>query len=107
MTIPNQSKTSVTIACPDTTTMRPQTRRQTSLDSPGWYNTEGGMTLEDFTLRFTTYQKRFERYQNRCAQNIVMALIGPTPVALFVFNPIALLIWLLVGIWVVAGKRVD
>jgi hypothetical protein len=41
-----------------------------------------------------------EIYQGRCAQNIVMALLRPTPLVLFLFNPICLLlVWLCVVVW--------
>ncbi|EMC91848.1 hypothetical protein BAUCODRAFT_152212 [Baudoinia panamericana UAMH 10762] len=69
-------------------------------DSPGWYNTEGGMTLDDFAARLNTTLSRFEQWQGKCAQSVVMALMRPTPIMLFVLNPVALMIWLaLVGWW--------
>ncbi|KAF2764987.1 hypothetical protein EJ03DRAFT_355292 [Teratosphaeria nubilosa] len=79
---------------------RPQARRQVSRDSPGWYNTDGGMTLDDFAKRMNTYMSRFEQWQSKCAQNVVMALMRPTPIVLFLFNPISMLVLLLVAaVW--------
>ena len=78
---------------------RPSYRRQASRESPGWYNTEGGMTLDDFAKRLDTTLSRIEQYGTRSAQSVVMALMTPTPIALFIFNPVSLLIWLVVAIW--------
>nr|OQO20990.1 hypothetical protein B0A51_13005 [Rachicladosporium sp. CCFEE 5018] len=64
--------------------------------SSGWYDTTDAPTLEDFASQAQTWAKRIERYQQRCATNVVMALIGPTPVTLLVFNPLSLLLWLVV-----------
>lgn len=84
-----------------TPTRRPPHKRRTSRDSPGWYITDGGMTLDDFAKRLNTTLSRIEQYQGRCAQNVVMALMGPTPLLLFIFNPVT--IFLLVLIWWLLG----
>ena len=78
---------------------RPYQKRRPSRDSPGWFLTDHNPTLDDFASRLNTALARFERYQNRCAQNVVMALIGPTPVVLFVLNPLSLLLWMALGVW--------
>jgi len=57
------------------------------------------MTLDDFSRRLDTRLSKIERYQSKCAQNIVMALMTPTPVALFLLNPISLLIWMVLAVW--------
>ncbi|KAK5117307.1 hypothetical protein LTR62_005924 [Meristemomyces frigidus] len=75
-----------------------------SRESPGWYNTEDGMTLDDFAERLNSLIGRFERWQGKCAQNVVMALMRPTPIVLFVFNPVALVLWMVVlWLWLVRG----
>jgi hypothetical protein len=70
-------------------------------NSSGWYTpNENNLTLEELAKRMNTRAKRLEIYQGRCAQNIVMALLRPTPLVLFLFNPICLmLVWLCVVIW--------
>nr|POE72389.1 hypothetical protein CFP56_12262 [Quercus suber] len=83
---------------------RPTPSRQISRDSPGWYNTDGGMTLDDFAKRLNTTLSRFEQWQGRCAQNVVMALMRPTPIALLVFNPISVLLYVLLICWWVVGR---
>ncbi|KAH9807838.1 hypothetical protein Tdes44962_MAKER06354 [Teratosphaeria destructans] len=91
---------SPTLSARSSPSKRPQARRQVSRDSPGWYNTDGGMTLDDFAKRLDTYMSRFEQWQSKCAQNAVMALMRPTPIVLFLFNPISMLVWLLVAaVW--------
>ena len=82
---------------------RPTYKRRQSSDSPGWYNTEGGLTLDDFKNRLDTKLYRIEQWQNRCAQNSVMALMRPMPVVLFLCNPITVLIWLAVAVWRYSG----
>ncbi|TKA65282.1 hypothetical protein B0A55_09534, partial [Friedmanniomyces simplex] len=74
------------------TQQRPPYKRSppSSSTSSGWYNTENTPTLDDIAARLNTTLSRFEQWQSRCAQNVVMALIGPTPVVLFVLNPVAL-----------------
>lgn len=73
-------------------------------NSPGWYNTDGGLTLDDFARRLNTRISKFEQWQGRCAQNVVMALMRPTPVSLFLFNPMALLIYLGLVVWWVSAR---
>ena len=88
-----------------TSTIRPGSRnshkRSSSKDSSQWYNTTENMTLEDFADRLNTLEKRFERFVSQCATNIVMALLRPTPLVLFLFNPVCLIaIAMLVLCWV-------
>lgn len=87
-----------TPSSPSPSTKRPPHKRHPSRDSPGWYNTEDGMTLDDFAQRLNTTLSRLEQYRGRCAQNLVMALMRPTPLVLFVFNPMSLVVWIVVGV---------
>jgi hypothetical protein len=80
-------------------------RSPPSRDSPGWYNTEGGMTLDDFAARLNSLIGKFEQWQGKCAQNVVMALMRPTPIALFVLNPIALVLWIALFAWWLSGRK--
>ncbi len=71
-----------------------------SSTSSGWYDTARNPTLDDIAARLNTTLSRFEQWQSRCAQNVVMGLLGPTPVVLFVLNPAALVVWgALLGWW--------
>lgn len=80
-------------------------RRSSSNNSAGWYtNTENALTLEEFGRRLNTRWKRFEIWQGRCAQNVVMALLRPTPLILFALNPVCLILYVLVGCWWFAGR---
>lgn len=63
------------------------------------------MTLDDFAKRLNTTISKFEQWQSRCAQNVVMALMRPTVVVLFVFNPISLLLWVVLMVWWLSGGR--
>jgi len=65
--------------------------------------------LDDFARRLETRVKRFEIWRGKSAQNVVMALMRPTPVVLFLFNPIALVLWvvLLIWWWSSSGKKGD
>lgn len=83
---------------------RPTHSRQSSRDSPGWYNTDGGMTLDDFAKRLDTTLSRVEQWQGRCAQNVVMALMRPTPIVLLVFNPISVILYIVLVCWWVVGR---
>lgn len=56
------------------------------------------MTLDDFAQRLNTMLGRFEQWQGQCAKNVVMALFSPTPVVLFVFNPLALMLWVVLAV---------
>lgn len=78
---------------------RPGSSRRSSRDSPGWYNTEHNPTLDDFARRLETRMKRFEIWRGKSAQNVVMALMRPTPIVLFLFNPIALALWFVLLVW--------
>jgi hypothetical protein len=62
------------------------------------------MTLDDFAHRLNTTTKRIERWQGACAQNVVMALMRPTPIVLFLFNPVSLVLWGLVVVWYFSGS---
>lgn len=73
---------------------RPGSSRRSSRDSPGWYNTDDNPTLDDFARRLETKMKKFEIWRGRSAQNVVMALMRPTPVVLFLFNPMMFLVWI-------------
>ena len=57
------------------------------------------MTLDDFARRLDTTLSRLEQWQARCAQNMVMALMRPTPLIIFVFNPVCLMLWLALAVW--------
>ncbi|KAF2723884.1 hypothetical protein K431DRAFT_301403 [Polychaeton citri CBS 116435] len=75
-------------------------RRPTSRDSPGWYNTAEGLTLNDFADRNKTFLKRCEKYSSDCATGVVMALLSPTPtVLLIVLNPAVLIFGMLLGLY--------
>ncbi|KXL45137.1 hypothetical protein M433DRAFT_124 [Acidomyces richmondensis BFW] len=77
---------------------RSKTCRQVR-DSPGWYNTQDNLTLEDIARRLETRISRFEQWRSTCAQSIVMALMRPTPVVLFLFNPVAMMLWVTILCW--------
>ena len=83
---------------------RPSTpSRQPSWDRSKWYNETDNPTLDDFARRLETTAKRIEHWQSACATNIVMALLRPTPVALFVFNPVSLFLLVVMLItWLLA-----
>ncbi|TKA35905.1 hypothetical protein B0A54_12352 [Friedmanniomyces endolithicus] len=82
---------------------RPPYKRSSSSSSrsSGWYDTTRNPTLDDIAARLNTSLSRFEQWQSRCAQNVVMGLLGPTPVVLlFVLNPVGLVVWgVLLGWW--------
>jgi hypothetical protein len=85
-----------------TSTIRPSSNHKRS-DSSSWYNTSDNLTLEDFEARLENWEKRFERWVSTCTTNIVMALLRPTPLVLFLFNPVCLIaIVLVMMVWVVA-----
>ncbi|KAK3071197.1 hypothetical protein LTR53_009077 [Teratosphaeriaceae sp. CCFEE 6253] len=75
---------------------RPQPPRapsSRSSDNAGWYHTADNLTLDDFAARLDTTLYRLAAWQTRCAQNVVMALMGPAPLVLFALNPMALVVW--------------
>lgn len=78
-------------------------RRAPSTDSPGWYlSSESTPTLEDFATRSQTLLKRFERFQTRCATDVVMALMRPGTMVLFVLNPVAIMLYIALAVaWAV------
>lgn len=85
---------------------RPPHKRQLSRDSPGWYNTEGGMTLDDFAERCKTTLSRCEWWVGRSGQNVVMALMRPTPLLLFFLNPVSIFLWVMVFlVWMWAREH--
>ena len=103
--LPERQRATLTTLSPSTKARRPApAKRQLSRDSPGWYNTEDGMTLDDFAKRLNTTLSRIEQFQSRCAQNVVMALMRPTPLVLFVFNPICLIVWVVLLVWWIVGR---
>ncbi|KAK1809180.1 hypothetical protein LTR12_016473 [Friedmanniomyces endolithicus] len=100
---PNPSPTTTTPAPrqrPPFKRSSPSTTASSSSTSSGWYDTTRNPTLDDIAARLNTTLSRFEQWQSRCAQNVVMGLLGPTPVVLFVLNPVALAVWgLVLGWW--------
>lgn len=79
-------------------------RSASSKSSPGWYSKEGELSLEDFAEQLKTRRKRFEVYMGRCGQSVVMAILfSPTPLVLFLLNPISLMVWMVVGVWMLWG----
>ncbi|KXT09305.1 hypothetical protein AC579_2861 [Pseudocercospora musae] len=97
---------SMTSSLPPSPSLRPKSRphARKSSYSPGWYTpNEYNFTLDDFARKLNTRSKKFEVWAGRCAQNVVMALFSPTPIVLFLFNPIALIVWLGLGWWWFAG----
>jgi hypothetical protein len=95
------SRSSSRDSASSSSTIRPGSHRRTySKDSSGWYNAEDNLTLEDFAARLDSMQGRVEQWISQCATNIVMALFRPTPLVLFLFNPVCLLfIAFMVVIW--------
>jgi hypothetical protein len=78
--------------------------RRVSTDSTGWYLDADTPSLKDFEVRAQTYAKRLERFASRCATNVVMGLMSPVAVVLFVFNPIMLVLMILVLIAALSGR---
>jgi hypothetical protein len=72
--------------------LRPKHLRRISSDSTGWYLDADTPSLKDFEIRAGTLAKRLEKFANRCATNVVMGLMSPAAVVLFVFNPIMLVL---------------
>jgi hypothetical protein len=103
-----QKTTTTTPTPPNTPTsspaLRPKHLRRISSDSTGWYLDADTPSLQDFEARAQTLVKRFEKFANRCATNVVMGLMSPAAVVLIVFNPImlallGLLIFAMLGGW--------
>lgn len=86
---------------PDSGTTTPSRRPGSSSSTPGtgWYNQENALTLDDYARRLNTASKRLEIWQGKCAQNVVMALMRPTPIVLFALNPICLILYVVLGVW--------
>ncbi|KAF2483078.1 hypothetical protein BDY17DRAFT_323842 [Neohortaea acidophila] len=80
-------------------TIRPSNSRKPSWDSAKWYDVDDQPTLEDFTVRLGTLSRRIDIWLGRCATNVVMGLLGPTPFALFFLNPMCLFLAFLGLIW--------
>jgi hypothetical protein len=78
--------------------LRPKHLRRVSSDSTGWYLDADTPSLKDFEIRAGTLAKRLEKFANRCATNVVMGLMSPAAVVLFVFNPVMLVLMVLVGV---------
>jgi hypothetical protein len=78
--------------------------RRVSTDSTGWYLDADTPSLKDFEVRAQTYAKRLERFASRCATNVVMGLMSPAAVVLFVFNPIMLVLIVLLLIAALSGR---
>lgn len=75
-----------------------------STDSTGWYLDTDTPSLKDFEVRAQTFAKRLEKYANRCATNVVMGLMSPAAVVLFVFNPIMLVLMVLLFLTMLGGR---
>jgi hypothetical protein len=99
---PTKSKpTNITANTPSTTPqtspsssprLRPKHLRRVSSDSTGWYLDADTPSLKDFEIRAGTLAKRLEKFANRCATNVVMGLMSPAAVVLFLFNPVMLVL---------------
>lgn len=97
-------------------TIRPPSRSSTSSRSStpkrtyssSWYNQDENPSLEDIARQLETLPKRFERWQNVCATNVVMALFSPTPAVLFLFHPMTWVMFVLLGlVWLTASRAVS
>lgn len=84
---------------------RPSHVRRTSSNGLRWYNEPNTTTLEEYAARARTMMKRFEKYQGDCAKNIVMGLMSPAAVALFLFSPLWILLWIAVASYWALGWR--
>jgi hypothetical protein len=84
--------------------IRPRQLRRVSTDSTGWYLDADTPSLKDFEIRAQTYAKRLERFTSRCATNVIMGLMSPAAVVLFVFNPIMLVMMVLLLIAALGGR---
>lgn len=83
--------------------IRPRQLRRVSSDSTGWYLDADTPSLKDFEVRAQTLAKRLEKFANRCATNVVMGLMSPAAVVLFIFNPIMLVLMVLMLIAMLGG----
>lgn len=84
--------------------LRPRHLRRTSSDSTGWYLDADTPSLKDFEKRAQTLVKRIEKFLSRCATNVVMGLMSPAAVALFLFNPITLVLLIVLLIAMIGWK---
>jgi hypothetical protein len=111
---PSKSNPNTTTSSPQTTTptpspssnprLRPKHLRRVSSDSTGWYLDADTPSLKDFEIRAGTLAKRLEKFANRCATNVVMGLMSPAAVVLFVFNPVMLVVVLVLLVAMVGGR---
>lgn len=84
--------------------VRPRQLRRVSTDSTGWYLDHDTPSLKDFEVRAQTFAKRIEKFASRCATNVVMGLMSPAAVVLFVFNPIMMVLVVLMLIAMLSGR---
>ncbi|KAK3113879.1 hypothetical protein LTR53_008396 [Teratosphaeriaceae sp. CCFEE 6253] len=91
-------------AAPPRRPQPPRAPSSRSSDKAGWYHTADNLTLDDFAARLDTTLYRLATWQTRCAQNVVMALMGPAPLVLFALNPMALVVWAAMLVWWVVGR---
>ncbi|GAB7326029.1 hypothetical protein MBLNU13_g10065t1 [Cladosporium sp. NU13] len=103
-TLTNTPSTTPTSTPSSSPRIRPRQLRRVSSDSTGWYLDADTPSLKDFEVRAQTYAKRLERFVSRCATNVVMGLMSPAAVVLFVFNPIMLVLMVLVLIAALSGR---
>jgi hypothetical protein len=103
-TLPSNPSTTPTSTPSSSPRIRPRQLRRVSTDSTGWYLDADTPSLKDFEVRAQTYAKRLERFASRCATNVVMGLMSPAAVVLFVFNPIMLVLTVLVLIAALSGR---
>ena len=103
-TLPSTPSTTPTSTPSSSPRIRPRQLRRVSSDSTGWYLDADTPSLKDFEVRAQTYAKRLERFASRCATNVVMGLMSPAAVVLFVFNPIMLVLMVLVLIAALSGR---
>jgi hypothetical protein len=103
-TIPITPSTTPTSTPSSSPRIRPRQLRRVSTDSTGWYLDADTPSLKDFEVRAQTYAKRLERFASRCATNVVMGLMSPAAVVLFVFNPIMLVLMVLLLIAALSGR---
>ncbi|KAM0712751.1 hypothetical protein Q7P35_000198 [Cladosporium inversicolor] len=103
-TLPTTPSTTPTSTPSSSPRSRPRQLRRVSTDSTGWYLDADTPSLKDFEVRAQTYAKRLERFASRCATNVVMGLMSPAAVVLFVFNPIMLVLVVLILTAALGGR---
>lgn len=60
--------------------------------------------LEAIARRLNTAGKRLERFSGKCAQDVVMALMRPTPMMLVALHPVVLMVVLVAVVWWVLAR---